>query len=131
MEFVSDRLESMRLYSSQLVIPSSSASSHRSLGCNGLSVHSSSMTFHRANQISQPSGIPSSSESALNGSVEPFSIGIWPARIAPLARDAKSASGSPKSEILSNKSVVKPFGSSIPSNVWLSKKRPERMWYSR
>ena len=62
------------LYSSQLAIPSSSASSHRSAGSKGFRVHASSRTFHRANQTSQPSGIPSESESAFNGSEDPTSV---------------------------------------------------------
>ena len=68
---VSESRGEMTLYSSQLVIPSSSASCQRSVESNGFRVQASSRRSQRANQISQPSGIPSSSVSALSGSAAP------------------------------------------------------------
>ena len=82
----------MTLYSSQLVMPSSSASCQRSVESSGLSVHASSRRFHRANQISHPSGMPSSSVSALSGSAAPT---LWerPAVTEPEAQFSKGVVG--------------------------------------
>ena len=88
---VSENSGDIELYSSQLVIPSSSASSQRSLGCNGFRVQSSSNKFHLANQISHPSGIPSSSVSVSNGSQDPELIFNCDESIEPAALSAKVA----------------------------------------
>ena len=102
LELVSDNAGSILLYSSQLLIPSSSESSHLSSEFSGSSVHSESSNFHLAYQISQPSGIPSESLSASVGS--------------PVCTPSpKLDSGAPQSEIFLNKSVEKLFGISSPS----------------
>ena len=64
---------SIELYSSQFDIPSKSGSPSPSPPLTGFRVQSSSNKLHLAWKISQPSGIPSLSESEFRGSAEPIS----------------------------------------------------------
>ena len=128
---VSECIGDTTLYSSQLVMPSSSASCQRSVESRGLSVHASSKRFQRANQISQPSGMPSSSVSALSGSAAPTLYVDRPAVTEPEARSAKVSSGAPKSSMLSNNRVVKFEGRGTPSRVEFPLNKSVRTWYSR
>ena len=107
----------MLLYSSQLLIPSSSESSHLSLEFNGSSDHFASSNSHLAYQISQPSGIPSESLSASVGS--PVCV-----------PSPKLDSGLPQSEMFLNKSVVKLFGIISPSKLIFPLNKSSRMLYS-
>ena len=112
--FVSDNAGSILLYSSQLLIPSSSESSHLSLEFNGSSDHFASSNSHLANQISQPSGIPSESLSASVGS--PVCV-----------PSPKLDSGAPQSEMFLNKSVEKLFGIISPSKLMFPLNKSSRM----
>ena len=64
---------SIALYSSQFDIPSKSGSPRPSPPFTGFRVQSLSKRLHLAWKTSHPSGMPSLSESELNGSEEPMS----------------------------------------------------------
>ena len=101
---VSENSGAMLLYSSQLLMPSSSGSSHLSFESSGSRDHLASSRCHLAYHISHPSGMPSESESESVGS--------------PVATPSpKLASGSAQSEIFLNKSVEKLFGMVSPSKL--------------